>query len=134
MKKILLLVILMAGVYQLKAQIVFPFKPADTLLVKKFSVKPSDSLTKLWTPLSKLNGLNAGQQNNLASLSIYHSPVDHMPIAWFSGNSKMPVINFQGNSKMPVLWFDNPKMPAIDTITRKRMDRYKPGVEKLDVN
>jgi len=125
MKKILLLVILMAGVYQLKAQNLLPFKPADTLLVKKFSVKPSDSLTKLWTPLSKLNGLNifksnglnAGQLNNLASISIYHSPVDHMPIAWFSGDSKMPIYKLQGNSNMPV----------IDPVTKNRLDLRKPA-------
>jgi hypothetical protein len=126
MKKILLLVILMAGVYQLKAQNLFPFKPADTLFVKKFSIKSPDSLTKLLTPLSKLiglnifksNGLNAGQLNNLASLDIYHSPVDHMPIAWFSGNSKMPIYKLQGNSKMPV----------IDPVTKQRLDLSKPEI------
>ena len=84
MKKTLLLIMLMAGVYQLKAQSFMPFNPADSSFstrIKPFKLKPFDSLltSKRATPLLKLNGLT-GQNSLLAMSNPSISPVDHMPI------------------------------------------------------
>jgi len=119
MKKTLLLIVLMAGVYQLKAQNFIPLNPADSGLanrIKKFKVKPFDSLLTLKhiSPLFKPNGLT-GQASLLAMSNISISPFDHMPIYKLRNNSKMPVYNLFGNSKMPV----------IDPVTKQRLDNLK---------
>jgi len=118
MKRILLLIALLTGVLQLKAQNKFQFKPMDSLSLKKYFNKPADTLAKLWSPLLKSNGFNftPSAPGNLAMLSVSHSPVDHMPIARFPGNSKMPIYKFPGNSRMPV----------IDPITKERLDLRTP--------
>ena len=93
MKKTLLLFILIAGASQLKAQQLFPAKPADSLL-NKFGVKPDNSF-QLFQP-----NLNLNQPLNRTFISV--SGIDHMPIIALNGNSKMPVANMGGYYKMPV--------------------------------
>jgi len=108
--------VLVTGFSQLKAQNMFPLKPVDTFSIKKHFNKPYDSLAKLWTLPFKSYGLSEPRVNNLAMLNPSRSPVDHMPIARFSGNSKMPIVRLSGNSRMPV----------IDPITKERLDLRKP--------
>ena len=99
MKKALLIFLLMAGVYQLKAQQFFAVKPADSLkndLLNKLKAKPDERL-KLFQPKSNLL-----QPLQFAALNRTSNNVDRMPIAVLSGNSKMPVVKLGGYYTMPV--------------------------------
>ncbi|HEY9001008.1 MAG TPA: hypothetical protein VIM89_06630 [Mucilaginibacter sp.] len=114
MKKLLLLLIFIAGASQLKAQQstlkpfdqnlfktpkdqnLFQFKPGDSTLFKNFSVKPNEQLLAL--------APNKLTDNNQFLLSP-SANIDHMPIAKASGNiDHMPVTKPSGNmEKMPVV-------------------------------
>jgi hypothetical protein len=106
MKKTFILLMLMAVVYQLKAQQnLFQFKPADTsathqLYKRFFGEKPDNSLN-WFTPQLKLYSMQLEKSNDLAMIS--YSIVDNMPIVRLSTNSKMPVIRPLNDSKMPVV-------------------------------
>jgi len=106
MKKVLLLVLIMAGVSRVKAQIVMPLR-VDTLssnLFKNNLDKKPDTLGRRflkpfkWNP-APMNHLD----NKLAIANEDISPVDHMPIAHLHNNSNMPVAKVTNNSKMPVV-------------------------------
>jgi hypothetical protein len=99
MKRFLLLLALIAGFSQLKAQQFFPAKPADSTTysldkllkispVKPFElVKPDLNLTQVFNNTLTLNtGAN----------------IDHMPVAVLDGFSKMPVVKIGGYYTMPV--------------------------------
>lgn len=92
MKKILLGLLLTAGVSGLKAQQLMPVNPSDSLL-QKLLIKPAPSPP--FKPLDKVN---------LNKVVITAAPynIDHMPVAVLQGNSKMPVIKPGGNYTMPV--------------------------------
>ena len=114
MKKLLLLLIVIAGAIQLKAQQVpikpfdqnlfkapkdqnlLQFKLADSTLFKNFSVIPNGQLLAL--------APNKLQDNNLVSLNPAAN-IDHMPIAKVGGNiDHMPIAKPRGNmEKMPVV-------------------------------
>ncbi|MBS1523833.1 MAG: hypothetical protein JST50_22715 [Bacteroidetes bacterium] len=113
MKKILLLLIVIAGVTQLKAQqstikpfdqnllktpkdqSFFQFKPGDSTLFKNFSVIPNQQLLAL--------APNKLMDNNVLLLNPAAN-IDHMPIAKVDGNiDHMPIVKPSGNlEKMPV--------------------------------
>ena len=114
MKKILLLLIVIAGASQLRAQQsavkpfdknlfktpkdqnLLQFKSGDSTLFKNFSVIPNEQLLAL-AP-NKLSDKNLSLLNSAAN-------IDHMPIAKVSGNiDHMPVAKPNGNmEKMPVV-------------------------------
>jgi hypothetical protein len=103
MKKLLLLLIIVAGAAQLKAQaIIKPFdknlfevKPIDSTLFKNFSTKPNSELLALKP--EKLS------DNNLFLLSP-GANIDNMPIIKLSGNIDcMPILKVSGDiDRMPV--------------------------------
>jgi hypothetical protein len=126
MKKVLLLLIVIAAASQLKAQEstlkpfdqnlfkvpkdqnLFKFKPGDSTLFKNFSTIPNEQLLAL-APNKLMN-------NNLFLLNPAAN-IDHMPIAKVSGNiDHMPVAKPNGNmEKMPVVKvipLNLPKQPA----------------------
>ena len=114
MRKILLLLIVFAGAFQLKAQQttikpfdqnlfkapkdqnLMQFKPGDSTLFKNFSVIPNEQLLAL--------APNKLSDNNLFLLNP-SANIDHMPIAKVSGNiDRMPVAKPSGSmEKMPVV-------------------------------
>lgn len=103
MKKAFLVFMLMMGVYQLKAQTLFPLNPKDTTagskMYQKFFAKPGDTLAGKLSPFTKLQGLN-----NLSNYyALNKQPIDHMPIARLHNTSKMPIIKLYNDSKMPVI-------------------------------
>ncbi|MDB5109095.1 MAG: hypothetical protein JWR67_209 [Mucilaginibacter sp.] len=104
MKKVLLVLLLAAGVCQLKAQNIFPVKPADTLTnnlyQKYFNNKIDTSVVRL--PQQKFKSIQPGQLNNLVVIN-QAELYDHMPIVRLPVNSKMPVVKLHINSKMPVI-------------------------------
>jgi hypothetical protein len=91
MKKALLGLLLVGGVYQLKAQQFAPANPSDSLL-KKLFIKPAP--LQLFKPSDKIN------LNNLIVNATAN--IDHMPVAVLEGNSKMPVKKIGGYYTMPV--------------------------------
>jgi len=96
MKKKLLLLIFICGIYQLKAQDVLGVKPADSISNNFFKVKPRSKL-QLFNPQLNFNrALNNTTVNNLLS------NVDHMPVIALAGNSKMPIKKIGGYYTMPV--------------------------------
>lgn len=114
MKKLLLLLIVVAGASQLKAQQttikpfdqnlfkapkdqnLMKFKPGDSTLFKNFSTIPNGQLLALAPDRSK--------DSNLFLLNP-SANIDHMPIAKVSGNiDRMPVAKPSGSmEKMPVV-------------------------------
>jgi hypothetical protein len=102
MKKNLLILLLIAGAYQLKAQQLM-LKPADPLLFKSLpntsnSFKLSDStLFKDFSNLSKteqladMPGFNTGE--------IFYS---RMPVAKLHSDDRMPVARVSSDDRMPV--------------------------------
>ena len=113
MKKILLLLIVIAGASQLKAQQsaikpfdqnlfrapkdqnLMQFKPGDSVLLKNFSIRPNEQLLAL--------APNKLQDNSMLLLNPAAN-IDHMPIAKVSGNiDRMSIAKPSGNmEKMPV--------------------------------
>ncbi len=106
MKRILLLLVVIASSYQLKAQ-QLNFKPADSLLFKApkefqkfklndsilfkgFSTPPKGG--ELLTPLSDLKILNKSSE-------VFYS---RMPVGRLYSNDKMPVARLERTDKMPV--------------------------------
>ncbi|WP_428327362.1 hypothetical protein [Mucilaginibacter sp.] len=102
MKKILLVIVLAAGTYQLKAQQLLQVKPADSL-----SQKSIDNYLKLQIDSSiKLLKPEPFALNN-SKLSSVNFNIDHMPIAVFDGNDHMPILKTDGHDNMPVLKTNN---------------------------
>ncbi|MFI5159388.1 MAG: hypothetical protein ACHQF4_11020 [Sphingobacteriales bacterium] len=102
MKKALLVLLLVGGVYQLRAQQFAPVNPSDSLL-KRLLIKPMPfQLTK---PLDKIN-LN----NLLANASANN--IDRMPVAVLQGHSKMPVTKLGGYYTMPVKKIGSEEVPG----------------------
>jgi hypothetical protein len=103
MKKAFLVFMLMMGVYQLKAQSLFPLNPRDTTagskMYQKFFSGPGDSLAAKLNPFFKLQALN-GKSNYLAFIK---QPIDHMPIAKLRNTSKTPIFKLYNDSKMPII-------------------------------
>jgi hypothetical protein len=113
MKKLLLLLIVIAGATHLRAQQsaikpfdqnlfrapkdqnLMQFKPGDSVLLKNFSIRPNEQLLAL-APNKLLD-------NNMLLLNPAVN-IDHMPIAKVSGNiDRMPIAKPSGNmEKMPV--------------------------------
>lgn len=103
MKKAFLALMLIMGVYRLKAQTLFPLNPKDTTvgskMYQKFFFKPGDTLAGKLNPFFKLKALN-----NLSNYYAFNKqPIDHMPIARLHNTSKMPIIKLYNDSKMPVI-------------------------------
>jgi len=99
MKKILLLSILFVAAFQLEAQQLFKFKPADSLS-NYFKSKPLPGL-QFTNP-----GFDFKQSPLLASNNIFsnNQPADdNMPIALFVGRDDMQVVKLRGYDRMPVL-------------------------------
>jgi hypothetical protein len=110
MKKPLLIIILMAAGYQLKAQQLFPVKPADSLangLLNPSTVKPNMSF-KLFQPKSNLL-----QPLQILAFNKTERNIDRMPVAVLSGNSKMPVVKLGGYYTMPVVKTSTEEVPLI---------------------
>ena len=117
MKKLLLLLIILTGAWQLKAQ-QLGIKPSDPLLFKspkdlnlqQFRVSDSTVFKSFSTPpeiqqLAALPKVNNGElfNGNMAVTKITSS-IDHMPIAKVSGKvDHMPIAKIGGNTDhMPV--------------------------------
>ena len=99
MKKILLLLALVTGFSQLKAQQFFQVKPANNItynLDKLLKINPVKPL-QLVQP-----NLNLSQAFNNSLTDKLTTNIDHMPVAVLSGNSKMPVVKLGGYYTMPV--------------------------------
>ena len=104
MRKFVLIPLLAAGVFQLKAQQIVPSKPADSLLnYKNFLTKPG-SLNQLYN-LNKPNVANMNKR-------LVVSTIDHMPVAVLSGYSKMPVAKLGGYYTMPVKKIGSEDVPG----------------------
>ena len=123
MKKTLLIILLMAAGYHLKAQQFLHVKPADSLtneLLNQLKVKPNTDF-KLFQP-----GTNLYQPLVLAAVDIKKSNVDNMPIAALPGNSKMPVVKLGGYYTMPVkrigteevIPIERPGLPGLPTLDK----------------
>ena len=104
MKKLIVIFILFAGAYQLKAQQLFQAKPADSLsnklLDNYLKIKPNNP----WQPLLNPNG--ALSVVNTKSFGI-ESVFDHMPVVVLEGYSKMPVVKLGGYYTMPIKRMDD---------------------------
>jgi len=104
MRKFVLIPLLAAGVFQLKAQQIAPSKPADSLLnYKNFLTKPG-SMNQLY----KLNKPNVANMNK----RLVVSNIDHMPIAALEGYSKMPVAKLDGYYTMPIKKIGGEEAPS----------------------
>lgn len=101
MKTIIISCFIIAGVSGLKAQSLFPTKPADSLsnnLDKYLKITPGDK-GNLLAPefniaeqFAALKDFNSGKYRN----------IDLMPIAYLDGYSKMPVVKLGGYYTMPI--------------------------------
>lgn len=99
MKRFLLLLALIAGFSQLKAQQFFPAKPADSTtysLDKLLKINPVKSLQLVQPNFNLSQAFN----NNLTAPMTAN--IDHMPVAVLDGFSKMPVVKLGGYYTMPV--------------------------------
>jgi len=94
MKKSILLIMLAACFYQLKAQQLSAVNPVDTASAKNLFKSMADNKPVALQPLVV---------NNL----------DKMPVAILQGNSKMPVVKLNGNSKMPVAIIGRASFPPL---------------------
>jgi len=101
MKKALLGLLLVGGVYQLKAQQFAPVNPSDSLL-NKLLIKPAPF--QAFKPSDKVN-LN----KLLVSVA---TNTDHMPVAVLAGNSKMLVKKLGGYYTMPVKKIGSEDVPG----------------------
>jgi len=101
MKKILLVFILTAGAYGLKAQQLLEAKPGENSPNKLFDQylksKPGDQSLSHITRADVYSPVA-----NLLATTAKVSSVDHMPIAILNGHSKMPVAKLGGYYTMPV--------------------------------
>ena len=101
MKKILLIIFAVAAFSEVKAQQLFPEKPADSLknnlLEKYFNITPGSR--------QQLFQLQINPTQMLATIDtpVKVSSFDHMPIAFLQGYSKMPTAKLGGTEKMPVI-------------------------------
>jgi len=97
MKKTLLSLLVITGIYTVKAQSIYMVKPIDSALnnlYTPFKIKPFTGLNLN----KKLNPFNS----NL--LIVNNMPFhDSMPVAVLEGYSKMPVVKLEGQDNMPVL-------------------------------
>lgn len=68
--------------------------------------------------LKNYSNLNVLSPQMLASnqTRVSRSPVDHMPVVAFKGNSKMPVAGLNGKSRMPVSGPVNQLRPNMDSV------------------
>ena len=99
MKKIILLLTLITGFSQLKAQQFFQAKPADSITYDPYKLLKINPVKPLQLVQPNLN-LHQLFNNNLAvNMS---ANIDHMPIAVLEGYSKMPVVKLGGYYTMPV--------------------------------
>ena len=112
MKKSLLVLVLLAAFCQVKAQQLFPVKPADSLknlpFEKYFNINPNSR--------QQLPQWNVNPLQKLASVSapVKVSSYDYMPIALLQGSSKMPVVKLGGNYKMPMAKLGGPDVIVLD--------------------
>jgi hypothetical protein len=104
MKKILLIVALIAGAYQLKAQTLI--KPLDSTLLKSpdifKQVKPNDS------PLMKQYFSLPALQKGTPLMALAKQPeaiafASRMPVLKVSSDDKMPVAKVSSDDRMPVV-------------------------------
>jgi hypothetical protein len=101
MKKALIVMFVLAGFSQAKAQQFFNPNPSDSLknnsFDKYFNTAPGKQQQLLHLQANPL------QTPAFVKVEIKVSNYDHMPIAYLPVNSKMPVIKLGGSYKMPVL-------------------------------
>jgi len=100
MKKILLIILLMAAGYQLKAQQLLSAKPVDSIKngpLNQLTGKPNLAFKSIQPKFNLLQPLQFLVFNKM------EDNIDHMPVAVLSGNSKMPVVKLGGYYSMPIV-------------------------------
>ena len=95
MKKVLLLLMVTCGIYQVRAQQSLQHKPADSLSKMPDLYFNPKSFNQFQMYQPKLNFNEALTKANISN-------VDHMPLVVLNGNSKMPVVKLGGYYTMPV--------------------------------